>query len=149
MRAVVQRVKNARVVVEGEERGRIGQGLLVYVGIAVDDGPEDAAYLAKKVTSLRIFPDAEEKMNLSLKESGGGALVISQFTLMADARKGRRPSFSAAADPAAAVPVYEKFLCELQKDVAEVASGVFRTHMEVSYTNVGPVTMLLDSKKIF
>jgi D-aminoacyl-tRNA deacylase len=149
VRAVVQRVKNARVCVDGVEKGRIESGLLAYVGIRVDDSPEDAGYLAEKIAELRVFEDSEGKMNLSVNDVSGGVLAVSQFTLYADARKGRRPSYSEAASNDVALPLYESFLAELGSRVASVSSGVFRSRMDVSYTNSGPVTILLDSRKVF
>jgi D-tyrosyl-tRNA(Tyr) deacylase len=149
VRAVVQRVKNARVSVDGVEKGRIESGLLAYVGIRVDDSAEDAGYLADKIAKLRVFEDSEGKMNLSVNDVSGGVLAVSQFTLYADARKGRRPSYSEAASNEAALPIYEGFLAELRSRVESVSSGVFRSRMDVSYTNSGPVTILLDSRKVF
>lgn len=149
MRAVVQRVSDARVVVDGETVARTDRGILVYLGVAAGDGEADAAYLADKVAGLRIFVDGDDKMNLSVREVGGGALVVSQFTLLADARKGRRPSYSDAADPALADALYRRFAELLASAGIPVSTGVFRASMRVSYTNEGPVTILLDSRKQF
>ena len=149
MRAVVQRVKQASVHVKGNEVSRIRNGHLVFLGVEDGDTVQDMEYLVDKVIHLRIFEDSDEKMNLSLKDTGGELLVVSQFTLSGDCRKGRRPSFSTAADPETARAFYEGF-CELaaQQGVS-VKQGVFRAHMEVSLINDGPVTILLDSKKTF
>lgn len=149
MRAVVQRVSDARVVVDGETVARTDRGILVYLGVAAGDGEADAAYLADKVAGLRIFVDGDDKMNLSVRETGGGALVVSQFTLLADARKGRRPSYSDAAEPALADALYRRFAELLAATGIAVSTGVFRASMRVSYTNEGPVTILLDSRKNF
>lgn len=149
MRAVVQRVKNASVSVVGENVGRLDEGLLVYLGIGRQDGPDDCAYMADKIAGLRIFEDDEGKMNRSAKDLGFGALVVSQFTLYADARKGKRPSFSEAAPHGEADSLYKDFLLRLGREMENVQTGIFRTSMEVSYTNSGPVTILLDSKKEF
>ncbi len=149
MRAVVQRVSGARVEAGGETVGSAEKGLLVYLGVAREDGEDDAAWLADKVAGLRIFEDAEGAMNRSVTEAGGSALVVSQFTLLADARKGRRPSYSEAAAPEVAAPLYERFVKLLRERVGRVETGTFRAMMRVSYTNEGPVTILLDSKKAF
>jgi D-tyrosyl-tRNA(Tyr) deacylase len=149
MRAVVQRVTRASVRVAGETVGGIGAGALVLLGVARDDAPEDARYLAAKIASLRIFDDAEGRMNLSLAEAGGAMLVVSQFTLYGDARRGRRPSWIEAAQPEAAVRLYELFVAEARKAVARVETGSFRAMMEVELVNDGPVTILLDSRKLF
>jgi D-tyrosyl-tRNA(Tyr) deacylase len=149
VRAVVQRVKSAGVTVGGEEVSRIGTGHLVFLGVEENDTDKDLEYLVDKVVNLRVFEDAEGKMNLSLKDVQGELLVVSQFTLCGDCRKGRRPSFSAAAEPGTAEAYYEKFcsLCEAQG--ITVKQGVFRAHMEVKLVNDGPVTMLLDSRRTF
>jgi len=137
------------VTVDGRAVGSIGQGLLIYTGVAVDDGEADVQYLAEKIAGLRIFHDVEGKMNRSVTEVGGGLLVISAFTLQADARKGRRPSFDAAAGPDLAVTLYER-LCEMLTGMGlPVAKGVFRAHMEVASINDGPICVLLDSKRLF
>lgn len=153
MRAVVQRVSSAEVsiVASGTETisGRIGDGVVVYLGVGKDDAPSDAAYLADKIANLRIFMDSDEKMNLSLKDLGFSALVVSQFTLYADARKGRRPSYSDAAGNEAAMSLYEAFCRELSVCGIPVQTGKFREIMRVKYINEGPVTILLDSKKTF
>jgi D-tyrosyl-tRNA(Tyr) deacylase len=149
MRVVLQRVTRASVRVEGETVGEIGGGALVLLGIARDDTPQDARYLLEKIAGLRIFDDAEGRMNLSVAETGGALLVVSQFTLYGDARRGRRPSWSEAAAPEAAEPLYEFFVNEARKTLARVATGSFRRMMEVELTNDGPVTILLDSRKQF
>lgn len=149
MRAAVQRVHEATVTVEGQVVGSIRQGLLVYAAVAIDDTDADARYIAEKVAGLRIFNDPDGKMNLNVSEVGGGLLVISAFTLQADARKGRRPSFDAAAGPDLALALYER-LCEMLADMGlSVAKGVFRAHMEVASINDGPICVLLDSKRTF
>jgi D-tyrosyl-tRNA(Tyr) deacylase len=149
MRAVVQRVRRASVRVAAETVGEIGAGALVLLGVARDDAEEDARYLAAKIASLRIFDDAEGRMNLSLAEAGGTMLVVSQFTLYGDARRGRRPSWIEAARPEAAAGLYELFVAEARKSVARVETGSFRAVMEVELVNDGPVTILLDSRKLF
>jgi D-tyrosyl-tRNA(Tyr) deacylase len=149
MRAVVQRVKDASVVVEWRTSGSVARGLLVYLGVAQGDSTADAVYLADKIANLRIFEDADNKMNLSVKDTGGAVLVVSQFTLLADARKGRRPSYSDAAEPALARVLYEYFMNEVRKQGLHCESGVFQARMEVRYVNDGPVTILLDSRKVF
>jgi D-tyrosyl-tRNA(Tyr) deacylase len=147
MRAVVQRVKNASVTAEGTTIGAIGHGLLVYLGVGRDDSRSEADWLAEKIGNLRIFEDGEGKMNLSVIEVGGGILTVSQFTLFADARKGRRPSYNGAGDPGIAEELYEYFKSVVSKLVGESACGKFGASMEVSYTNMGPVTILLDTKE--
>lgn len=149
MRAVVQRVKEAKVVVEGKTVGEIDHGLLVFLGVEQADEIEDAEYLASKVINLRIFKDDEQKFNLSLIDVKGEMLVVSQFTLLGDCRKGRRPSFSDAAPPEKAQKLYEDFMELVAKNNISVASGEFQAMMDVSLVNDGPVTMLLDSKKLF
>ncbi|MDR1073059.1 MAG: D-tyrosyl-tRNA(Tyr) deacylase [Treponema sp.] len=144
MKAVVQVVKNASVSVEGTVVGRCEKGLLVYLGIAKGDSREAASFLAEKIGGLRIFDDAEGKMNLSVKDTGGGVLVVSQFTLLANMRKGKRPSYSGAADPQTAGELYEYFMEEIRKRGIPCESGVFQAHMEVAYTNDGPVTIILE-----
>jgi len=149
MRATVQRVSEASVTVDGSVAGAIARGLLVYVGVCSDDGDDDVRYLADKITGLRIFNDAAGKMNLSVADVGGGILIISAFALQADARKGRRPSFDAAAGPEPAEAFYNR-LCEaLDETGLTVARGVFRAHMHVASVNDGPVCILLDSKRTF
>jgi len=149
MRAVVQRVTRARVTVDEQVVGKIGKGLLVLLGVADDDTKADADYLAAKIASLRIFDDHEGKMNLSLKETNGGLLVVSQFTLYGDVRRGLRPSWSDAAPPEVAEPLYEYFLESSRKLIGRVETGSFRKMMQVELTNDGPVTILLDSRKTF
>ena len=149
MRAVLQRVVRASVAVEGEIVGEIGGGMLVLLGIACDDAERDASYLLEKIVSLRIFEDAEGKMNLSLAETKGSLLVVSQFTLYGDARRGRRPSWSEAAPPETAEPLYEFFVREARALIGKVETGSFRRMMRVELVNDGPVTILLDSRKQF
>jgi D-aminoacyl-tRNA deacylase len=146
MRAVLQRVSRARVLVEGEVVGAIGPGLLVLLGVAPNDAPADVTWLADKVVGLRIFADAEGKMNRSVAEIGGSVLVVSQFTLYGDCRKGRRPSFIGAAPPEIAVPLYEAFVEAVQALGVPTAMGRFGAMMEVELVNAGPVTLILDSK---
>ena len=149
MRAVVQRVSSAEVRVAGEVSGAIGRGFLVLLGVARADAAEDAQALADKVAGLRVFEDAAGKMNLAVAEVGGGVLVVSQFTLLGDARKGNRPSFAAAAPPEAADTLYQAFCARLRERALPVATGVFRAHMEVALVNDGPVTILLDTTRLF
>lgn len=149
MRAVIQRVLEARVVVEELTVGAIDQGLMVLLGVAREDAPRDAAYLAEKTAGLRIFEDDEGKMNRSVEEIGGGILVVSQFTLLGDCRKGRRPGFTDAAPPELADQLYEDYVTTLRARGITVATGVFRADMQVHLVNDGPVTMLLDSRKQF
>ncbi len=149
MRAVVQRVTRARVTVDSEIVGEIDQGLVVLLGVAHDDTKADADYLAPKIASLRIFDDAEGRMNVSLKEIGGGLLVVSQFTLYGDVRRGLRPSWSDAAPPEIAEPLYEYFVESSRTVVTRVATGSFRKMMQVELVNDGPVTIMLDSRKLF
>jgi len=149
MRAVVQRVKTAKVMVDGEIVGEIGKGVLIFLGVGVGDTIDDADYLASKIVHLRIFGDSEGKMNLSLLETGGEALVVSQFTLWGDCKKGRRPSFVRAADPAVANDLYQKFIFFLKGKGIQVAEGRFQEMMDVHLVNDGPVTLLLDSAKNF
>ena len=149
MRAVVQRVKEAKVVVNGKTVGEIGQGLLVLLGVEQKDEKEDADYLVSKIAHLRIFRDSKQKFNLSLIDVKGGMLVVSQFTLLGDCRKGRRPSFTDAALPEKAKELYEYFISSVAKNNIPVASGEFQAMMDVHLVNDGPVTMLLDSKKRF
>jgi D-tyrosyl-tRNA(Tyr) deacylase len=149
MRAVVQRVKAAKVVVDKAVVGETGKGLLVFLGVGEGDQSGDADYLASKVANLRIFSDSNDKMNLSLLEVSGEALVVSQFTLWGDCRKGRRPSFVRAADPALAKRLYREFIDLLGEKGIKVAEGRFQEMMEVHLVNDGPVTMLLDSEKNF
>ncbi|WP_301859829.1 D-aminoacyl-tRNA deacylase [uncultured Megasphaera sp.] len=149
MRAVVQRTRSSSVTSNGVETGRIGPGLTVLLGIAADDTEQDVQYMADKITHLRIFEDEQDKMNCSLLDVGGDMLVISQFTLYGDARHGRRPSFTQAAPPAMAEPLYERFVQAVEKQGIHVGTGRFRTEMVVTLENHGPVTILLDSKKEF
>jgi len=149
MRAVVQRVTRARVTVDDRVVGEIERGLVVLLGVAHDDTRADADYLAPKIASLRIFDDSEGKMNVALKEIEGGLLVVSQFTLYGDVRRGLRPSWSEAAPPEIAEPLYEYFVESSRKLIARVATGSFRKTMQVELINDGPVTILLDSRKLF
>jgi len=149
MRAIVQRVTRASVTVDGDVVGEIGNGLVVLLGVAHDDTKQDADYLASKIASLRIFDDAEGKMNLPLKGIEGGLLVVSQFTLYGDVRRGLRPSWSDAAPPEVAEPLYEYFVESSRKLIAHVATGSFRKTMQVELVNDGPVTIMLDSRKLF
>ncbi|MDR0512755.1 MAG: D-tyrosyl-tRNA(Tyr) deacylase [Treponema sp.] len=156
MKSVIQRVKNASVTVDGKVTGAIGWGLLVYLGVAEDDCEKDSDWLAEKISNMRIFSDGNGKMNLSLLDiigscggagEGGGVLAVSQFTLFADARKGRRPFYgSAAAAPEKANALYERFMQKIREHGLDCQAGVFQAHMDVSYTNDGPVTILLDSR---
>lgn len=145
MRACIQRVSSARVRVEGETVGEIGRGFLLLLGVAAGDGPTELRWMVDKVVGLRIFDDGEGKMNLSLADVGGELLVVSQFTLLGDCRKGRRPSFIDAAPPEMAERMYEEFVAAARAAGIRVATGRFRTHMEVELVNDGPVTLLLDS----
>jgi len=149
VRAVLQRVSEASVTVEGDITGAIQGGVLALVGVEVGDTEADAAYIAEKIAVLRIFRDDEGKFNRSLEEIGGGALIISQFTLHGDCRKGRRPSFIQAARPELADPLYQRVAALLAARGVPVAMGVFGAHMEVRLLNDGPVTLLLDSRKAF
>jgi len=149
MRAVVQRVRRAKVTVEGSTTGEIGLGLLVLLGVAHDDSVADVHYLADKITGLRIFEDQDGKMNRSVVEVGGDVLAVSQFTLYGDVRRGKRPSFDAAAGPAPARRLYELFVERIQAAGLRCATGRFQAMMQVELVNEGPVTILLDSKKEF
>jgi len=149
MRAVVQRVSQGAVVVDGETIGKIGVGFVVLLGVAAEDTQEDVIWLASKIEGLRVFEDADERMNLALNDVGGKVLVISQFTLLGDCRKGRRPSFVAAAPPDRANSLYQSFVAELRGLGLTVETGQFQADMQVSLTNDGPVTLLLDSQKKF
>ena len=149
MRAVVQRVSSARVTVDDRRVGGIRAGLLVLVGIARDDGSDDVSYLADKVVGLRVFPDDDGRMNRSVRDVGGGILLVSQFTLYGDCRRGRRPSFDGAAAPREARPVYEELVRCFRDRGVSVETGVFQAHMRVDSVNDGPVTILLDTGKAF
>ncbi len=147
MRAVVQRVKKCSVEVGGKIVGDIEKGLLLLLGIKEDDDQKDIDYIKDKVVNLRVFEDEEGKMNLSLKDIGGKIMIVSQFTLYGDCRKGRRPSFIKAANPDAAQEIYKKFVAEFKKTGICVQQGVFQAHMDISLINDGPVTIMLDSEK--
>ncbi|HEX5736001.1 MAG TPA: D-aminoacyl-tRNA deacylase [Blastocatellia bacterium] len=149
MRAVVQRVSQARVDIGAQTVGRIERGLLVLLGVARDDTNDDADYLAEKIANLRVFNDDEGKMNRSLVETAGGMLVVSQFTLYGDVRRGRRPSYTDAAEPDRANALYEYFVARARGYGIKVETGVFQAMMQVSLINDGPVTILLDSRKGF
>lgn len=149
MRAVVQRVSRAKVTVEGEVTGEIGRGILLLLGVAARDTEDDAHYLVEKTLNLRIFEDADGKMNLSLLDINGDLLVVSQFTLYGDTRRGRRPSFIDAAPPERANRLYEHFVDESRKQLKKVETGRFQAMMDVELVNDGPVTILLDSEKAF
>ena len=146
MRAVIQRVKESSVRAENQVIGRTGLGLLVLLGVAQDDSPADADYLVNKIANLRIFEDKKGKMNRSLLEIGGDMMVVSQFTLLADCRKGRRPSFVEAAEPEVAAGLYEYFVKQVRSLGITVATGRFRAMMEVALINEGPVTIILESR---
>lgn len=147
MRAVIQRVSSARVTVAERETGRIGSGLMILLGIASGDTQEDVDWLVAKIAALRIFPDAGERLNLSIRDVGGQALVVSQFTLIASTRKGTRPSFNDAAKPAEAIPLYERFVTQLAAAIGRpVPTGEFGASMQVELVNDGPVTLILDSR---
>jgi D-tyrosyl-tRNA(Tyr) deacylase len=149
MRAVVQRVSRGEVRVDGAVTGAVGRGFVVLLGVGVEDREADALALADKVAALRVFEDPAGKMNLALAEVGGGVLVVSQFTLLGDVRKGNRPSFVAAAPPETANALYERFCAALRQKGLPVATGVFRATMAVELVNDGPVTILLDTTRLF
>ncbi|MBS3977409.1 MAG: D-tyrosyl-tRNA(Tyr) deacylase [Syntrophomonadaceae bacterium] len=149
MRVVVQRVSWAKVIAESKVLGQIQQGLVIFVGIARDDEVQDGLYLADKLINLRIFSDRKGKMNLSIRDIEGSLLVVSQFTLLGDCRKGRRPGFEQAADPLKANAIYQDFISRLEAYNLPVAQGKFQADMKVELANDGPVTILLDSKKLF
>lgn len=149
MRIVVQRVNHASVTVEGEVVGKIGMGLMVLVGAQEGDSDEDIKFMAGKIAGMRIFEDADDKMNLSVKDVGGEVLLVSQFTLLGDARHGRRPSFSHAASPELAEPMVDKLRDMLVQMGIHTETGRFRTHMKVLLENDGPVTIMLDSRRLF
>ncbi|MBW2618685.1 MAG: D-tyrosyl-tRNA(Tyr) deacylase [Deltaproteobacteria bacterium] len=146
MKAVLQRVKEARVEVEGRRVGAIERGLLVLLGVAKGDADQEAKALAAKIAKLRLFEDEDGRFNLDIKAAGGAVLAVSQFTLLADTRKGRRPSFSQAAPPEQAEELYEEFMAALTREGLEVQAGVFGARMEVFLVNDGPVTLVLDTK---
>lgn len=149
MRTVVQRVSRAQVSIEGTIKGSIDRGLVVFIGISADDSQKDLQWLAEKIVHLRIFEDDAGKMNKSLTDIKGEMLIISQFTLYGDCRKGRRPGFSGAAPPLIAEPYYQEFVKEIKKKGIQVATGTFQAEMQVELVNDGPVTLLLDSEKKF
>ena len=149
MRAVIQRVEKASVSVEGEIRGQVGAGFLVLIGVEEGDGDADFKYIADKVPNLRVFEDDQGKMNRSLMDVGGEVLAVSQFTLLGDARGGRRPSFITAARPETADPMYERLVADWRARGIRVETGVFGAHMKVALVNDGPVTILLDSRRRF
>jgi D-tyrosyl-tRNA(Tyr) deacylase len=149
MRAVLQRVTAASVQVDGRVVGAIGHGLLVLLGVEAGDGPDDLEFIASKVRDLRLFADDQGRMNRSVADVGGGVLLVSQFTLLADCRKGRRPSFDAAAPPAEARALYEECAVRLRQEVVRVETGEFQAMMQVSLVNDGPVTVILDSRRRF
>jgi D-tyrosyl-tRNA(Tyr) deacylase len=149
MRAVVQRVLMASVKVDGKIIGEIGQGILLLLGVEESDDDKDLEYMCDKVPNLRIFEDENGKMNKSLLDIGGSLLVISQFTLLGDARKGRRPSFTQAARPEKAIPMYERFIASMKENNIITEAGEFGADMKVNLINDGPVTILLDSKRVF
>lgn len=149
MRAVVQRVKEARVEVDGQITGAIEKGLMVFLGVGRDDDGGDVEFMADKLANLRIFRDDEDRMNLSVKDAGGAILLISQFTLYGDCRKGRRPSFDAAAEPEQAKKLYAKTIALIRAKGVAVETGIFAARMQVFSQNDGPVTFILDSKRAF
>lgn len=149
MRAVVQRVTQAEVTVDGQSVGKIAHGFLVLLGVAVDDQPADAVAVATKIVGLRVFEDDAGKMNRSLADVGGAVLAVSQFTLLGDCRQGRRPSFTAAAPPELANRLYQEFIAEVRGQGILVETGRFQADMQVSLVNDGPVTLLIDSRKLF
>ncbi len=149
MKALLQRVTTASVSVAGEEVGRIGRGLVVFLGVATGDTEKDAQYLVQKITNLRIFADDREKFNLSALDIGGELLMVSQFTLLADARKGRRPSFTEAAPPEQAEGLFQYFVEQAKASGLKIATGQFQQYMQVEIHNDGPVTLMLDSREKF
>lgn len=148
MRAIIQKVSKASVVIENEKVSEIGPGFMVLLGVKDTDDKDDLAYIKKKISNLRIFEDDDEKMNLSLKDVGGEILMVSQFTLYGDARKGNRPSFTQSAKADKAKEYYEILIDELKEEGFNVKTGIFQTHMQVSLVNDGPVTIILDSERI-
>lgn len=149
MRAVIQRVSRASVTVNSEITGAIEAGLLVFLGVHGEDGEKEIKWLSEKIINLRIFEDEQGKMNRSLLDTGGAILIVSQFTLYGDCRKGRRPGYSAAASPDHAKTLYQKFIQSIKQMGIRTASGTFQAHMDVALVNDGPVTLLLDSSKTF
>jgi D-tyrosyl-tRNA(Tyr) deacylase len=147
MKALIQRVNKAEVEIDGKLYGKIGKGILVFVGVEKGDAEDDITYLVKKISNLRIFEDAEKKMNLSVQDIGGEVLVVSQFTLSADCRKGNRPSFGSAEEPSKAKQMYIKLIERLKKNGIKVSTGDFGASMQISLTNNGPVTIILDSRE--
>ncbi|MCI8652327.1 MAG: D-tyrosyl-tRNA(Tyr) deacylase [Angelakisella sp.] len=148
MRAVIQRVTHASVSIDGAEKAAMGEGLLILLGVTHGDGEKEADYLAAKCAGLRIFRDSEDKMNRSVTDVGGQALVVSQFTLYSDCRKGKRPAFVAAARPETAIPLYERFVAKLREMGLTVGTGQFGADMQVSLLNNGPVTILMDTDEM-
>ena len=148
MRAVIQRVQRASVAIGGQTKASIGPGLLILLGVQQDDGPDEAKYLAEKCTGLRVFTDENDKMNRSAADIGGSLLVVSQFTLYGDCRRGKRPSFTRAARPETAIPLYEAFLNHCRASGLPVQSGEFGADMQVELVNDGPVTILLDTDEM-
>jgi D-tyrosyl-tRNA(Tyr) deacylase len=149
MRAVIQRVDSAAVYVEDKEISRIGEGLFILLGIGKDDDDSDVDYLSSKIPNIRIFEDNEGKMNLSLKDIGGEMLIVSQFTLFGDVRKGRRPSFTGAAEIEKAEKLYKYFIAKIREHDIAPESGIFQAKMRIKLINNGPVTLLMDSKRLF
>jgi len=149
MRAIVQRVKKAQVSVDGRITGQIDAGLLVYLGVGKDDSESDAEFIADKIVNLRIFVDSNDKMNLSIKDTSWQVLVVSNFTLFGDCRKGRRPGFDLAAEPAIAERLYEKVVELIKAEGINVQKGIFAAYMDVTASNDGPINFLIDSKRLF